>query len=53
MTGEEFGVSEIWNDASGTMVPVAGDAPLFPAFLGMPMGWKRALYICHSVVEDV
>ena len=53
VTGDEFGVSEIWDDASRTMVPVAGDAPLFPAFLGMPMGWKWALYICRSVVEDV
>jgi hypothetical protein len=35
------------------MVPVAPDTPLFPAFLGMPMGWKWALYICHSVIEDV
>ena len=40
VTGEEFGVSEIWDDASRTMVPVAPDTPLFPAFLGMPMGWK-------------
>ena len=51
VAADEFGVSEIWDDATRAMVPVAPDTPLFPAFLGMPMGWKWALYIrmsfCH------
>ena len=32
---------------------VAGDAPLFPCFRAVPMGWNWALFLCHEAVLEI
>ncbi|CAK0870751.1 unnamed protein product [Prorocentrum cordatum] len=53
MTAAEAGMTEVFDVAGGkgTWLPVAAEAAR-PCFCDVPMGWARALYICHSALTD-
>ena len=49
----ELGLTQIFDEETGDYVPVASDEWIWPAFIGMAMGWSWGLHVCHQTLCHV
>ena len=53
LTAAELGVDCAYCDDSQAWVPVPDDSLVWPSYLGMPMGWSCAFWVCHETLGSI
>ena len=49
---EVFGVSEVYNEATGMYEPVSAEEPVFAVTRAFNMGWNWAMFLCHNFLTQ-